>query len=330
MDHDRYLEHTCCSGGRIFLQGKEDSMRDWKKVQPALNFARQNLDKNVALAQSAANTKQSLFHAHRTLRGILGETPKQFTLRLRIDHAAGALVSSRASILDIALDCGFESHEAFLRAFRRRFGLSPSAYRKRGLSGLTGPSIRSHADLVDKVAPCVGLYHVGLREGGSEESLEYTITRQELAAQPVLVVRRRVRRAEIAATIGTVLPKVFLYAQRCGIAIAGYPITRYLETSVGFVTFETGMRVTAHSGDWTVADGQGEVLAETLPGGLAAATIHLGPYDQLQDAYAAVEEWIAVNGFRQNGAPWEAYLNDPADHPDPQDWKTEVYWPFHT
>ncbi len=300
-------------------------MSDWKKLQPALNFARQNLGKNVALAELAANTEQSLFHAHRSLRVALGETPKQFTLRLRIDHAAAALVSSRASILDIALDCGFESHEAFCRAFRRRFRLSPSAYRKRGL---IGPGTRSHADWVDEIGPCVGLYYVGLGERRSEESMEYKIAKQELVAQPVLVVRRRVRRAEIAATIGAVLPKVFLHAQQRGLAIAGYPITRYLETSVGLVTLETGMRVTAHSGGWTVADGQGEVLAETLPGGLAAATIHFGPYDQLQNAYAAIEEWIAANGFRQNGAPWEAYANDPADHPNPQDWKTEVYWPF--
>jgi AraC family transcriptional regulator len=301
-------------------------MRDWKKLQPALNLARQNLGRNVALAELAAITEQSLFHVHRTLRVALGETPKQFTLRLRIDHAAAALVSSRASILDIALECGFESHEAFCRAFRRRFGLNPSAYRKRGL---VGPSARSHADLVDEIGPCVGLYHAGLGERRSEESMEYKITRQELAAQPVLVVRRRVRRAEIAATIGAALPKVFLHAQQRGLGIAGYPITRYRETSVGLVTLETGMRVTAHSGDWTVADGQGEVLAETLPAGSAAATIHFGPYDHLQDAYAAVEEWIAANGFRQNGAPWEAYLNDPADNPNPQDWKTEIYWPFH-
>lgn len=300
-------------------------MRDWKKLQPALNFARQNLGKNVALAELAANTEQSLFHAHRTLRVALGETPKQFTLRLRTDHAAATLVTSQASILDIALECGFESHETFCRAFRRRFGMSPSAYRKRGL---IGPGTRSHADLVDEIAPCVGLYHVGLGERRSEETMEYEIRRQELAAQPVLVVRRRVRRAEIAATIGAALPKVFLHAQQHGLAIAGYPITRYLETSVGLVTLETGMRVTAHSGCWTVADGQGEVLAETLPDGPAAATIHCGPYDQLPDAYAAVEEWIATNGFRENGAPWEAYLNDPVDHPNPQDWKTEVYWPF--
>ena len=67
-------------------------MRDWKELQPALNFARQNLGKNVALAELASRTKRSPFHAHRTLRLALGETPKQFTLRLRIDHAAAALV----------------------------------------------------------------------------------------------------------------------------------------------------------------------------------------------------------------------------------------------
>jgi AraC family transcriptional regulator len=300
-------------------------MRNWKKLQPALSFARQNLGKNVALAELAAKTEQSLFHAHRTLRMALGETPKQFTLRLRIDHAAAALVGSRNSILDIALECGFENHETFCRAFRRRFGMSPSAYRKRGL---IGPGAGSHGDLVDKIGPCVGLYQVGLGERWSEESMKYEINRRELAAQPVVVARRRVRRAEIATTIGAALPKVFLHAQQRGLAIAGYPITRYLETSVGFVTLETGMRVTGHSGEWTAADSQDEVLAETLPGGPAATTIHFGPYDQLPDAYAAVEEWIGANGFRQNGAPWEAYLNDPADHPNPQDWKTEVYWPF--
>jgi AraC family transcriptional regulator len=88
------------------------------------------------------------------------------------------------------------------------------------------------------------------------------------------------------------------------------------------------MRVTAQSGEWSVGEGEGEVLAERLPAGPAAVTIHSGPYDQLQAAYAALEEWIVANGFRPAGAPWEAYLNDPTDHPNPQDWKTEVSWPF--
>jgi len=27
------------------------------------------------------------------------------------------------------------------------------------------------------------------------------------------------------------------------------------------------------------------------------------------------------------GAPWESYVTDPADYPDPADWKTEIFWP---
>jgi AraC family transcriptional regulator len=206
--------------------------------------------------------------------------------------------------------------------------MSPSAYRKRGLFG---PEARMYADLVAEIGPCIGLYHIDSRERRSEEEpMEYTISRRELAPQPVLVVRRRVRRSEIGATIGEELPKVFLHAQKRGIAIAGYPITRYLETSVGLVTLETGMRVAAYQGEWTAAEGEGEIVAETLPGGPAAVTVHSGPYDQLQGAYGALEEWILANGFHAAGAPWEAYLNDPADHPNQQDWKTEVCWPLRT
>jgi AraC family transcriptional regulator len=302
-------------------------VNDWKRIQPALSLARKNPGRSVTLAELASHMAQSPFHAHRTLRAALGETPRQFTLRLRIDRAAAALLASRASILDIALECGFESHEVFCRAFRRRFGLTPSAYRK---CGLTPSTALRHANWVNQIGPCVGLYHVGSGERLSHKSMDYTIARQDLTPQPILVVRRRVRRADIAATIGAALPSVFIHAQQRGLAIAGYPITRYLESSVGLVTFETGMRVTPQNGNWTAADGQGQgdVLAETLPGGPAAVTIHSGPYEQLQNAYAAVEEWIAANGLQPTGPPWEAYLNDPADHPNPQDWKTQVHWPI--
>src|SRR5450631_614662 len=73
-------------------------MKDWKKLQPALEFATQNLGKNVTLRELAANTEQSRFHAHRRLRSCLGETPKQFTFRLRVDQAAAALATTRGSI----------------------------------------------------------------------------------------------------------------------------------------------------------------------------------------------------------------------------------------
>jgi transcriptional regulator GlxA family with amidase domain len=148
-------------------------MNDWKKLQRALEFASRNPGRNVLLRDLAAETGQSLFRAHRALRAVLGETPKHFTGRLRVDRAAAALVSCRDSILDIALAFGFESHEAFCRAFRRRFGMSQSAYRKRGLIGL---SAKKHARFVEEIAPCAGLYHIDSREGRSQNPMTYTIS----------------------------------------------------------------------------------------------------------------------------------------------------------
>ena len=62
-------------------------------------------------------------------------------------------------------------------------------------------------------------------------------------------------------------------------------------------------------------------------GGPAAVAVHAGPYDQLGETYAALERWIEANGLRTAGAPWESYITDPTDHPDPADWRTEIYWP---
>jgi effector-binding domain-containing protein len=36
---------------------------------------------------------------------------------------------------------------------------------------------------------------------------------------------------------------------------------------------------------------------------------------------------METNGLRPGGPPWEWYLTAPAAHPDPADWRTEVYWP---
>ena len=56
-------------------------------------------------------------------------------------------------------------------------------------------------------------------------------------------------------------------------------------------------------------------------------TLHVGPYDELPAVYAAIEQWVAQHGWRPSGSPWEVYLNDPAECPDPKDWRTEVCWP---
>ena len=67
---------------------------------------------------------------HRLMVQVLGETPGTHQRRLRLDRGAWLLLTSRATVLDVALETGFENHETFTRAFRTRFGVTPSAFRQ--------------------------------------------------------------------------------------------------------------------------------------------------------------------------------------------------------
>jgi transcriptional regulator GlxA family with amidase domain len=79
---------------------------------------------------------------HRLNVQMIGETPAAHQRRLRLDRGAWRLLASRATILDIALETGWESHETFTRAFRARFGATPSSFRKHRGRTLP-PSIRA-------------------------------------------------------------------------------------------------------------------------------------------------------------------------------------------
>jgi AraC-like DNA-binding protein/effector-binding domain-containing protein len=300
------------------------------RTQPAMAMSAARFD-DVPLSILAKHVRLSPFQLHRMFLATAGETPKQFGLRLRLSRAAALLLTERQAVLNIALSCGFRSHEVFTRAFRRRFGMTPRAYRARGFATpINAREAKSHRAIVRQVAPCISLFHMQQPSPGNDMS--YDIVKKDLTAQPVLVVRRRVKRSEIAATIGAVLPGIFQYAQQRGLALSGHPFTRYLESGPGMVTMEPGMRITGGSGALSLAGAVGAVaddgvVEDALPGGSVASTIHVGTYETLPQAYAALEIWMDSQGLRSAGAPWEAYITDPAEHPDPKDWRTEVCWP---
>jgi len=100
-----------------------------------------------AMARTACFSRRQF---HRLTVQMMGETPGAHQRRLRLDRGAWLLLTSRATILEIALETGWESHETFIRAFRARFRATPSAFRKgRGstlpLSMRAGFSIARHA-----------------------------------------------------------------------------------------------------------------------------------------------------------------------------------------
>lgn len=290
-----------------------------------LHDMRGRLDTNVSLESLARRSGWSPFHLHRAFRRTVGETPKQYTLRLRLEAAAARLLASDESVIDIALAAGFTSHEVFTRAFRRQFGRTPGDYRRAALKGASRSVRERHLALTTSTGPCVGLFHLSVNPASlTRRSTMPTLTieRRDLAAQPALVIRRRIPRAELQATMADCFGRVFGYCQTVGLPLDGRPFTRYLNTGPGLWTIECGKPLAAP------ASGQGDIESIVLPGGSAVMAVHGGVYDQLPETYVALEQWIVSNGLEAGQGPWESYITDPAEHPDPADWRTEVYWPL--
>ena len=307
------------------------SMPTRTDVLSLLRHLRRRLDGDVSLEALAVRSGWSPFHLHRTFRRVVGETPKAYTQRLRLDRAAARLATGTDRVVDVALESGFSSHEVFTRAFTRRYGRSPERYRATVRSTATVEARARHAEVTETSGPCVTLYHLSLDQPETSRAglqpcrgrpFMPTIERQQLQPQHALVVKRRVARSEIATTIAESLGKTYPYALQNGLAIAGRPFVRYSDVGPGLMTMETGTPLAAP------APGVGEIEAITLPGGPAAVAVHMGPYDKLQDTYAAMERWMQQQGVRAAGAPWESYITDPAEHPDPANWRTDVFWPI--
>ncbi len=77
----------------------------------------------------AARAHLSRFHFDRVVSGISGETPARLRRRILLERAAFRLVTTRATVLEVALEAGYSSNEAFTRAFRRAYGAAPATWR---------------------------------------------------------------------------------------------------------------------------------------------------------------------------------------------------------
>lgn len=88
-------------------------------------------DEALALAALARRLGYSEFHASRKFREVAGMPLRDYLRRRKLAFALKEVRDTDRSMLAIALDHGFSSHEAFTRAFKATYGLTPSAFRMR-------------------------------------------------------------------------------------------------------------------------------------------------------------------------------------------------------
>ena len=106
------------------------STNSFQEMIPLLIDVQQNLDQDLNLQSLASKYGYSPFHFQRMFSHAMGETPKQYVDRLRLEKAAYKLQITDEPIFDVCLSVGFKNHETFTRAFRRYFGTSPRDCRK--------------------------------------------------------------------------------------------------------------------------------------------------------------------------------------------------------
>jgi len=271
------------------------------------------------LASLAAQSNSSASSFQRKFSQIIGESAKQYSLRLQLECAALYLLTSDRSIHQTSLDAGFASHEGFTRAFQRHFGSTPSDFRRQHSALGRNPA---HIELARQISPCIGIFRQPNQSTpkGKSIAMSYEIEIGPIEESVFVYQRGRCSHDEIANTLGSLLPAVFEHAMKNGLEFRSPPTTVYPQWGPGMVTMHAGLSVVAAE----PADG---IEVEVLTATDAAITIHHGSYDGLAEAHAALELHIDGKGLIQAGPVREVYLTDPGETPDPKDWQTQVIMP---
>ena len=145
-----------------------------------------------------------------------------------------------------------------------------------------------------------------------------SVTLHNLRPRKLAAVRREVPPGMVGEAWGPALDKVWPFIRsQPGLWTGGHNIFLYHHPSQpgAPIVCDFGVEVTR------AFETEGEVYATVTPAGEAADAIHRGPYNRLNEAHAAVLEWMAANRRESAGHSWEIY-GDPA--PDPTETETTV------
>lgn len=239
-------------------------MSPWETLTPLLVYIQANLDRDLSLATLGKKAHLSPAHLQRVFKAQIGESPKAYATRLRVERAAFCLLAHESPVAVIAAQCGFQNPETFIRAFRRRYGKPPSAYR----SALRARDARSEGD----------------RDSLGTRRFEISRTRLIDIRPMHLAFRRHVGPYEDVPE--SIFDELERWAVRC--RLRGPRIWMGIGHDAPVATPADKLRFDAALVVPGPFEARGAIGYQLLPGGTHAVTTHVGPYETLGDAYARI------------------------------------------
>jgi AraC family transcriptional regulator len=140
LDNERNTAEECLRRATEMLNEIGDTAAPQKEsvrgglapwqVRKVTHYVDAHLDRSIRNEDLAALARLNPSHFGRAFRNSVGEPPHEYVIRRRVERAQGLMLSTDASLSDIALDCGLADQSHLTRLFRRIVGESPSAWRR--------------------------------------------------------------------------------------------------------------------------------------------------------------------------------------------------------
>jgi effector-binding domain-containing protein len=154
--------------------------------------------------------------------------------------------------------------------------------------------------------------------------MDYDVTIKEVASEHLASVRGTYPIAQLPEVMGREFGRVMSALTAEGVQPSGGAVVIYHGWTEDTVDAEIAFTI---QGVFFPQNPRGGVRPSRVPGGRVAFTTHVGPYDQIANAYGAIQAYAKENRLELAGTMWERYLTDPAVEPDLSKHVTELFWP---
>lgn len=126
-----HLLIACFTNDTLFNElSSSNRFNHFSIIEKAKDYIIKNFAKDISLYEIANHCCISMFHFSRIFKKATTYSPYQFLNHIRLKHGEMLLKNTSASVTEIAFLCGFSSAERFATAFRIRYKMNPSQYRR--------------------------------------------------------------------------------------------------------------------------------------------------------------------------------------------------------
>lgn len=99
------------------------------KISSCLQYVEDNLYEKISLDNIAIHCQISKYHLHRMFKALTGEPLMEYIQFRKLSSSISELKDTNRRIIDIAMDYGFDYEQSYIRAFRKKFGVTPLRFR---------------------------------------------------------------------------------------------------------------------------------------------------------------------------------------------------------